>query len=167
MEFTNDVIHPESLPRYEAVPLTPIDRRYRKIILWNWLFATIILAGAVVLFFIVGDWYAYRWIAVVIAIPVVIAWGILHLKAFERRSYAVRSHDLIYRHGILSVSTTVIPFNRIQHVSVKEGVLSRLYGLASIQIFTAGGAAADLQLRGLALETAGQLKEIILEKIRG
>lgn len=167
MEFTNDLIHPENLPRYEVAPLTPIDLRYRSIILWNWLFAAIILAGAVALFFIFDDWYAYRWIAFIIAIPVVIAWGILHLKAFERRSYAVRNHDLIYRHGILSVSTTVIPFNRIQHVSVREGVLSRLYGLASIQVFTAGGAAADLRLKGLARETAEQVKEIILEKIRG
>lgn len=165
MDFQNDVIPPDQLPRYESAALTPIDRRYRHVILWNWIFTVVIVASLLVLFFVADSLRTYKWIAVSVASILVLVWGLLQLKALARRSYAVRRHDIIFRHGILSVSTTIIPFNRIQHVAVREGPISRLYGLAAVHLYTAGGSAADLRLNGLRKETAESIKQAILERI--
>lgn len=166
MVFENEIIDPAQLPRYESVPLTPIDPLFRNVILWNWLFAALITSGVVALFFLPGDLQVARWVAVATGALFIASWGMLQLKALSRRAYALRGHDVIYRHGIISITTVVIPFNRIQHVAVKEGVFSRIYGLASIQVYTAGGASADVSIAGLKKEVAEQLKEAILERIR-
>lgn len=165
MTFQNDVLDVSSLPRYETAPLTPIDVRYRKIILWNAVIFALFTGALAVFFFVVDDFRPYRWLALAFSILAPVLWGILQLWAFKRKGYAVREHDVIYVHGVLSVKTTVVPFNRIQHVSVKEGVFSRIYGLASVQIFTAGGTAADLQVRGLDKTTAEKIRNLILQKI--
>ena len=166
MDFQNEVISLDSLPDYQSAALEPIDRRYRMVIIWQWIFATLVAAGIVLLFFFVDEWIPYRWVAVGAWIALAVSWMLLSLQAFKRRAYAVRMHDIIYRHGILSISTTVIPFVRIQHVTVHEGILSRLYGLASVQVFTAGGSSADLKVNGLPRATAESLKEVILQQIK-
>lgn len=166
MNFVNDYMPLESLPRYESVPLTPIDRKYRYVIFWNWLFIIVFCMAIVLIFFLESAWRPYRWLAAGAAVLLVASWGVLHLQAFKRRAFAVRTHDVIYRHGILSVATTVIPFNRIQHVTVREGVIARWYALASIQVFTAGGASSDLKINGLPKNTAESVKAAILQKIQ-
>lgn len=166
MVFENEIIDPAQLPQYESVPLTPIDPLFRNVILWNWLFTALITSGLVAIFFLPGELRSVKWIAVAIGVVFVVLWGILQLKSLSRRAYALRTHDVIYRHGIISITTVVIPFNRIQHVALKEGVFSRIYGLAAIQVYTAGGSSADVSIAGLKKEDAEKLKEAILERIK-
>jgi membrane protein YdbS with pleckstrin-like domain len=46
-------------------------------------------------------------------------------------------NDVLFRQGIIATSTTVIPYNRMQHVAL-HGLLARYFGLAKSN-FTAGG----------------------------
>lgn len=165
MTFINEVISLSQLPKYEEVPLVPIERKYKVVVLWNCFFTFLLLLAIAILFFLVEGWSPWKWIAVAASVLISTGLTVLQLKAFERKSYAIRDHDILYRHGILSVTMTVIPFNRIQHVAVNEGIISRIYKLASIQVFTAGGNSADLKISGLKKEVAQQLREVILTKI--
>lgn len=167
MTFTNETLSLEDLPRYEEAETIPVERKYLKVIWWNDVVLILFFAGINLLFFFVNDFKDFKWIAFFATLLFLIILFILQIKAFERRSWVVRNHDIIYRHGLLSVITTVIPFNRIQHVSVQEGVFSRIYGLASLKVFTAGGSSSDLRISGLKKENAHQIKEMILEKIKG
>ena len=67
-------------------------------------------------------------------------------------------HDAIYKSGLISETTTIIPFNRVQHVALHQGFISRKLGLASIELFTAGGSSSDLEIPGLLLADAQIIK---------
>lgn len=168
MEFLNDQVHIENLPRVENVTLTPIEPSYRKVLHWEWL----ILCGllgilvAILLYFIkplhqvigaslmIGGWVLLAG-----------AWYWLQEKSFTTRAYAIREKDVIYRSGWIIQSTHTCPFNRIQHSAVTIGPLERKFGLASLVLYTAGSDEADLRIRGLQEATAWTLKEWITQKI--
>ena len=86
-------------------------------------------------------------------------------KSFKKIGYAFRSHDAIYKSGLISETTTIIPFNRVQHVALHQGFISRKLGLASVELFTAGGSSSDLKIPGLLLEEAQKIKNLVSQKI--
>jgi membrane protein YdbS with pleckstrin-like domain len=164
--FSNDVIESSELPRYEEASLTPVSDLYWRVILIN-LAITILVVGAIIagILLIAG---ASRSIFLTAGVLFILLFGGIYLlqkQAFRRRGYAVRQHDIIYRRGTIGTKTTVIPFQRIQHVNVNEGLFSRAYGLAQLQIFTAGGAGSDIRISGLLREDAAKIKELILNKV--
>ncbi len=166
MPFTNETILPGDFPKYEEVTTTLIDPGYWEVIRWRFLIGLCVVAVIVILFFVVPGLREAKWYVSVLLLLFISLRYLLMKMAFARRSYAVREHDIIYRHGILSVITTIVPFNRIQHVALLEGFIERKYHVATIQIFTAGGSSADIKVAGLPKEIASALKEIILEKIK-
>ncbi len=88
---------------------------------------------------------------------------IAEIKGFMKRGYALREHDITYRKGYFFHSQTTVPFNRIQHSETSQGPFSRAFNIMSLKIFTAGGAASDLRIRGLRPEEAERLKDFITE----
>ena len=58
---------------------------------------------------------------------------------------------------------TSVPFNRIQHTEVTQGPLGRLFDLAKVKVYTAGGSSSDITIVGLNEKNAHQLKDHITE----
>lgn len=83
---------------------------------------------------------------------------------FYKKGYAVREKDISYKTGLFFKTKTMIPFNRIQHSEVKQGPIERLFGIASLNIFTAGGSSSDLTIPGLTMEKANHLKQFIINR---
>lgn len=83
------------------------------------------------------------------------------IKDHQVRGYALRQRDITAKSGWIFRNVTTVPFNRIQHVETKEGVIERLFGLSTLQVFTAGGSASDLAVPGLPADTAIRIKEFI------
>jgi uncharacterized protein len=77
----------------------------------------------------------------------------------------LREHDVIFKSGVISETTTIVTNNRVQHVALHQGMISRIFGLASIELFTAGGSSSDLKINGLLLEDAKKIKESVSLKI--
>ena len=73
---------------------------------------------------------------------------------------------MLFRYGIIATNTLVIPYNRVQHVALHEGLVSRFFGLAKIQIFTAGGSSSDIEIPGIAKEQAESIKQLLMGKIQ-
>src|SRR5690606_33406175 len=65
---------------------------------------------------------------------------------FVKKGYAFREHDVLFRHGVIATKTIVIPYNRVQHVALNEGVFSRMFGLAEVAVYTAGGNSGDIAI---------------------
>lgn len=102
------------------------------------------------------------WSALAIVSALLMVWpGI----AVPRRGYVVRDKDIVFRSGVVWRSVTAIPFNRIQHVETSSDPLDRKFGLATLQLFTAGGSSGDLKINGLDKDTAEQLRAFILKKV--
>jgi membrane protein YdbS with pleckstrin-like domain len=54
--------------------------------------------------------------------------------------YEIGEAEVDLQHGWLSVTRTLIPMARIQHVDTRRGPLQRRFGLASVVLYTAAGA---------------------------
>ncbi len=169
-DFTNNSIDLDLLPKYEEVPFLPIHKKYWNVIVMNLLIFTVILFVATVITFIsvynsgnVGAGFYIAVLAFVLGFIGLLFW--LNRIAFRKRGYAVREKDLLYRSGVLATNTTIIPFNRIQHIAVNEGMFSRMYDLASLEIYTAGGSSSDLRIPGIEKEKAYNIKEFLMNNL--
>lgn len=110
----------------------------------------------------IGLWQvALFWTQLLIFAVALLIWPAFSVP---RRGYVLRDKDILFRKGVVWRSVTAVPFNRIQHVETSSTPLDRRYGLATLQLFTAGGSGGDLKIDGLGKETAEQLRTFILEK---
>jgi membrane protein YdbS with pleckstrin-like domain len=165
-EFTNNSVSFETLPKFESVPLQPLNRDYLNVVyIGNAVFAILLSIGALIFLWVKEESQPLI-LPTVGAIVILIAllfW--LSTISFRKKGYALREKDILFQKGILSRTTTVIPFSRIQHVALHEGFLSRMYQLSELQIYTAGGSSSDLHIPGLPKEQAEQMKTFLLQKI--
>lgn len=160
--FSNDPTDVSTLPRMQDVEYVPLHTSslYVSLIVLG-IFLLAILAGSCIVAFTVDEVRPFLlWLITgEIFVFSLLAW--IEYKAFGFRGYVLRNHDILFRDGWLWKSWTVIPFNRIQHMEINQGPLDRLFDLATLQLFTAGGAASDLEIGGLSPDKAAAIKEFI------
>jgi uncharacterized protein len=165
-DFTNETIDTARLPRFEAVTLTPLHPSFIKIIWINIavVFGLMAIITALAVFFVDNtvDYLTYITIGYIGILLLTIT---IQVVSYKNRGFAFRTHDVIYRSGAIAVTTTIIPYNRVQHVALHEGWLSRAFGLATVAIYTAGGVSSDLKIPGLEKEHAEAIKQLLVGKI--
>lgn len=76
--------------------------------------------------------------------------------------YQVRELDITLYKGVFFKKIVTQPFLRLQHIELKRGPIERKIGLATIQVFSAGGSQHTFSLPGLSLEQATSLRQYIL-----
>ncbi len=164
--FTNETINISELPKYEQAILTKPDVSYWKVILIN-IFITLFVIGAVLvtLILLVTELKAYSYLIIGLFTGFSVLILLLFRLSFNKRGFALREKDIIYKSGIIAEKTTIIPINRIQHVALNEAMFSRIYKLATLQIYTASGTSGDLQIAGVPIDLAISIKETILKEI--
>lgn len=167
--FSNVQQNVGDLPSLRDVIFTPIERKYFSIILANGFFLLLLVLGILVYL-----WTAvtepifqanFQWILLGVLVLFWL-WASYAMRAFGYKAYAFRERDITYRTGWLWRSTTTVPFNRVQHCEVSQGVLDRYLGLGKLKIYTAGGSSSDVSIPGLFVEQATDLKDFIVEKIK-
>lgn len=79
------------------------------------------------------------------------------------KGYALREHDISYRCGLFFKKSITQPILRIQHIELKRGPIERKIGLATLQVFSAGGVMHTFEIPGLPLSTAKSLRQFILQ----
>lgn len=84
--------------------------------------------------------------------------GCLQWRAF---TYQVLPGQIVIASGVLRRNRRFIPAERIQDVSLKQGPLHRLFGLAEVRIETGGGVAEEGKLDSVALAEARRLREVL------
>ena len=100
-------------------------------------------------------------------IPAIAAYLLISLAfnwlAWARFSWTVDADDVTISSGVISKKQRVIPFDRIQDVSIEQGVLARLFGLAKVGFETgsAGGEENEAKLDAIALADAEALRRHI------
>lgn len=166
--FSNDTIDLNNLPKYEEVQFSSLQSNYFNVLVFN-----LVLVLAVSLLFYIGlEWFAYLsmfknsvvFIPIILILLFSIAFILLKL-GFKKRGFAIRNHDIIYRSGIISENTIIVPYNRVQHVAIHRGFISRKLNLATIQLYTAGENSADIKIPGILYEDAVKIKELVSNKI--
>jgi len=165
--FTNETIDTTQLPKYEEVEFSVLHPNYWKITLISILiFFLIIGVGLSFLLYFNKDIIPYvSQIAILYAVLLLFVL-FLSRMSFKKKGFAFRNHDVLFKHGIIATNTLVIPYNRVQHVALHEGLLSRFFGLAKIEIFTAGGSSSDIEIPGVLKEEAENIKQLLMGKIQ-
>lgn len=159
LAFENQVLTVVQLPHLQGVTFNPLHKDYLIIRLMRWLIFYILLAvGAIVLYTNTDlEW------SLLIPIWAVVAVGFtwLEVVAFKRKGYAIREHDISFRSGLIFHRIVTVPLTRIQHSDVSQGPIARLFDLATVHIYTAGGSDSDLRIPGLPEEEAQRVREFI------
>lgn len=165
--FENHEIDVAALPKVESGEFTKLDNNY----------LVVRYIGSFIFFLIVGFGIIGTYLLTDISDNPKLFWGlvgfwilwaltsfILTTMGYKIRGYRLRDKDLIHRKGVIFKTVTTIPFNRVQHCEVSQGVIQRMFDLHTLQIFTAGGSNSDLAIPGLKDDTAQRIKEFIINK---
>ena len=170
MLFENPSIEINELPSTEALDFKKLDPRYLTVKIVNHTIFFSFSGLGLVLFAWLRDGFPFNLVYLIL----LGAWVVIYLitlwymiKAFQFKGYVLRERDIIYRKGWLWSSTTIVPFNRIQHCELSQGPFEKTYNSAKLNIFTAGGQSSDLRLPGLKKEEAARIKEFLVNQING
>lgn len=95
---------------------------------------------------------------------------------FELRWYIVTDRSLRIRTGLLSMQESTMSFANLQQVSVSQGPLQRLLGIADVQVQSAGGGGGgekghehdDSLHTGVfhGVDNANEVRDLILQRLR-
>ena len=103
-------------------------------------------------------------------VPVILDW--------EMRWYIVTDRSLRIREGIWKVSEMTLTFANVQEVSIRQGPIERLFGIANLRVRTAGGGGRAGPHEGESEEKSGHIgyfrgvdnapaiRDLILERLK-
>lgn len=110
-------------------------------------------------------WFHRWWAGVALAVASVL-WIFYRWhrqgRVYRIWGYAERETDLYIREGLLQRTLTVVPYGRMQVVTVNSGPIERKYGLATVTLETAS-AGTDATIPGLPTAEADALRERLSE----
>ena len=167
-KFSNKKILKEALPKFEEIETSKLNRKYYSVTVISSIIVFSILSTILGLAFNFLDFDWFENYANTIIVLYLSIWVLLFFYdwiSFNRKSYAFRGHDVIYKYGVLWQTTVLIPFNRIQHISLHQDFISRKFGLASLQFYTAGGSTSDINIHGLSLDDAKRFKDFVSKRV--
>lgn len=102
----------------------------------------------------------------ILAILIFIAYWIR--KYYETMVYKLTKDEIVWRRGVWFKKTGIVPYNRITNIDIGQGPISRMLGIASLKIQTAGYSGqspAEIKIEGV--EQFEELRELIMEFVRG
>jgi len=153
-------VRAEKQPLSARPPRDALDPRTRAV----WRLSALFWAVPLLLASLVAAYALLRWgVPAALAVLVVLAgalWaagGVLVAPnlLYRHWRHELGEEEIDLQHGLLTITRTLIPMARIQHVDTRRGLLERRFGLASLVLYTAAGAST---IPGLAAETADRLR---------
>jgi membrane protein YdbS with pleckstrin-like domain len=165
-DFVNEPIEADSLPRLHDDGFEPVDPNWLRVsLLGMGLFAAAVTACGVTASLVIANQDGQgSWIPLAIAAALVVLTAIsVAIRVVEVRyiAYQVRNHDISHRRGVLVRRVSTVPFVRVQHAQIRQGPLQRRYGIAMLEVNSAG---PDLKIHGLPADIAEQLKALVVER---
>ena len=150
-------------------PAPPAEPAHRlppaALTLWRLQGAASALAAAVVATTIGGAVGGAVAMAAVVAALVwgVLAIGIVPILRHRRWRYEVREQEIDIRHGAITVTRTVVPMRRVQHVETRRGLLEQGRGLSTVVFHTAAG---ETQIPALTVAASDAVRTRIAQLAR-
>ncbi len=160
MEFENNTLSVEGLPQLEALSFQKLNKEYLWMRLTFMVSLYLLLLGAALLYNFFTEKFAV-WL-LPSGLSLLLIWFLIaEIVGFKYKGFVLREHDISFKTGWIFFSMTSVPFNRIQHTEVTQGPFERIFDLAKVKVYTAGGASSDIAIVGLSEVDAKQLKEHI------
>lgn len=161
--FSNPQLSIQHLPDADQLEMAMLEPAYKTVRYISAILISIIvvLVSWFMLIIQFKDWpYSFY---LFVFIGMISLWSIFYSGiAFKYMGYAIREKDISFKSGWLWRHMTTVPFNRVQHCDIKQGLIDRRFGLSRLTIYTAGGQSTDLMIPGLLPDTAERLRGFIL-----
>ncbi|WP_058234393.1 PH domain-containing protein [Devriesea agamarum] len=146
----------------ELTPVSPrlIPARYIGNLPWWGFF--IVGSGVLIFFGVRQNWWWMHLIAAILLL-LIIQSVIFVARRVRALGYATREDDLVTASGILFRSVEIIPYGRIQTVTVSEGPIERRFGLATVALTTASSD-SSASLSGLPKAEAERVRDLLTSR---
>jgi uncharacterized protein len=152
-------------PAFTSEDLTPLDPRHISVTrIASAIFMAIFVVGAGVLE--VSRIMPHGTFIIPVTLLALYYVWVVPARKYARWGYHISADRLRIVRGYLFYSDTIVPFGRIQHIDVEQGPLQRPYGLATLQVHTAGNHNSTVSLPGLAHGDALTMREAIRAHIK-
>jgi membrane protein YdbS with pleckstrin-like domain len=102
------------------------------------------------------------WMLAPVVVAAVAVGAVPELR-WRRWRYEVRDEEIDLRHGTVTITRTLVPMLRVQHVDTTQGPIDQALGLATVVVHTAAGATT---IPALEEAHAGRLRDRIAELAR-
>lgn len=164
LDYQNQILNLEDLPKFETVDGHPVDLAYLKVLRILYAFWAIVLFTA----FFVTDYFVkipnpFYLIGLCVLVLIFVL-NIIEIEiGFSRRKFGIRTLDLIFQKGFFVFTQTIVPYKRIQHVEIRQGLVFKAFDLYTLKAYTAGSSTGDLSIAGLNKNDADKLKAQILK----
>ena len=158
----NEPLDVSELPRLRDEDFRPVDPRYLRVALMGRAIAAAIVAVSSAVLLVVldgGNWWVLA--SAMILLGLIAASAVGQVIAVRHLGYQLRDRDVSIRRGVLMQSQETVPFVRVQHVRLRQGLVQRRFGLATVEINSAG---PDVQLVGLDAENAERIKQLVIDR---
>lgn len=104
--------------------------------------------------------------SIISIITMVLASGVIrliYLKACQVE-FGAFANEFVMRSGLFWISTTALPYTRLQHVNLSQGPLERKFNLITLKCYSAGSGEAEIDLPGLNAKYAEHLRQHLLQQ---
>lgn len=148
-------------PLAPGISLVGISRDQAKI---RGLIAVICLLPLLALLIVSIALWDLLWVTIAVAVALVIGLFIMfvQVRAVFYTGYHETDEELLVCRGILFRKLDVVPYGRMQEVTVEDGPLMRHYGLAKITMETASST-TDTSIPGVRRDEADRLRRRLTE----
>lgn len=110
------------------------------------------------------------WIVIVGLVLFAIGSLIWAKLAYKNYRYELTEDGFRKEMGVILKQYTTVPYDRIQNIDIRQGLLARILGLSELDIQTAAGLRANTQatgiLPGLSPQVAEELREELIKRSR-
>ncbi|WP_137166077.1 PH domain-containing protein [Salinimonas lutimaris] len=166
--FSNNQIETASLPAIQNIALEPVSARYRMLNLCVCSSVTVAILLMLGLLLYQPIVRLPEDVRVLLPLLMILTGGVggarfvYHLIADSKVRFALRENDLVLEQGLFFSTLLCQPILRIQHVELSRGLLQRWAGLASLKVYSAGGAGHTFEIPGLERDVAQKLRHFIV-----
>ena len=84
------------------------------------------------------------------------------LFRYQRYAYGLTDEEVQIKEGYLFLTHTIVPISRLHKIEISSGPLDRLFGLAKVEITTAGG---DVTIKFLEKDKAEHIADSLKQRI--
>lgn len=84
------------------------------------------------------------------------------LFRYQRYAYGLTDEEVQIKEGYLFLIHTIVPISRLHKIEISSGPIDRLFGLAKVEITTAGG---DVTIKFLEKEKAEHIADSLKQRI--
>ncbi len=143
---------------------TPLEKNAKKVMLLTAVIQAVAFSAVVlgVLYGVIGEEKLLFSVAIAAAV-IALLWVIfVPMVRFKRYRYMITPDRIEVIEGVFWIKRTVVPIDRVHQISVSKGPLDSAFGVAKVQVITAGSTAV---MRFLNEEKANEIAMYLNNKV--